>query len=744
MEFIRRNIPKTNRNGVINAYYSSSSTNVDASGKQALAQLYKWFYEDAEGNLHTSYNFVGDQEVCAYGVGDSTGGGGIATEVIDNLTSTSTTAALSANQGRVLKELIDGIDISDIDNISFTKITDKPTTISGYGITDAYTKTQVDGLIDDVKDGNVYSATRLQTTRYIWSQPFNGTDDVEGDLDNCTSIRIADTPRTAAETATLSSSPMFRITNNTNNYGMYMWVTGADGAGHIQAGREDSTTLYYNIYLQELGGNVGIGTKSPSYKLDVNGTTRTTTLNVNGQSVTSTDVSEWKDLADVLSIDSSGNLKCNTNFYSTGEVAAYGEGNTSGGGGTTYQHFTVSENSGQMNDDIRVAVRTAATNPYIGFYHNNLNWYAQAYNGKMWMGNGTSTSMSIDQYGDVVIQGDLTVNGTINGDTGSDIDIIDNVTSVRTDAALSANQGRLLSQAIVNVASTLGNNYYNKTQVDDLIDSIDTGGGTTYEHFDVGETSGLNSDTRVFIRTASSNPYIGFYHSNTNWYVQAYNNRLYLGPGSSVSPYVTAAGSIFCQNTLRIFGNTLSSSATAYLDDAPRFKITNSTSDYGMYMWITGDGNGHIQTGREDNNSTMYNLCLQEMGGTVGIGLNKPSTSYKLDVSGSIRATGSVVENSDIRYKSNIQKLENRGCLNPVTFIKDGKEDIGFIAQEVKEIYPEIVSDDGTEEHYLSINYSRVTAILQAQIIEQQTTIDNMQKQIDELKELVNNLIKNN
>ena len=74
----------------------------------------------------------------AYADGEDSGGTGGGVIVIDNLTSTLTDAALSANQGRVLKDLID----SKVSN--WGELEGKPTTIAGYGITDAYTKTESD------------------------------------------------------------------------------------------------------------------------------------------------------------------------------------------------------------------------------------------------------------------------------------------------------------------------------------------------------------------------------------------------------------------------------------------------------------------------------------------------------------------------------------------------------------------------------------------------------------------------
>ena len=47
-------------------------------------------------------------------------------------------------------------------------------------------------------------------------------------------------------------------------HGMYLGVDGASGNGWIQSMREDTGATAYNLILQPSGGNVGIGTTSPS------------------------------------------------------------------------------------------------------------------------------------------------------------------------------------------------------------------------------------------------------------------------------------------------------------------------------------------------------------------------------------------------------------------------------------------------------------------------------------------------
>ena len=118
-------------------------------------------------------------------------------------------------------------------------------------------------------------------------------------------------------------------------------------------------------------------------------------------------------------------------------------------------------------------------------------------------------------------------------------------------------------------------------------------------------------------------------------------------------------------------------------------------------------------------------LSLQPRGGRVAIG--KASASQVLDVNGNILATGDVICYSDARLKSDIQNLNNRGYLTPRTYIKDGKKSIGFIAQEVKEKYPELIQEGG---EYLSLNYNGITAVLEAQILELKEEINKLREEV--------------
>ena len=147
MQFKQIFIPTKGRNTYTGLTYNTGTTIVNNGGAGGGGTNY-WTLEN-NSRIYTEYDVIGKQDVSAYGGGDVPE---YFISVIDNLTSTSTTDALSANQGRVLKELIDNYSGGTASTVSWNNVTNKPTTITGYGITDAYTKSQVDNLLTSKSD----------------------------------------------------------------------------------------------------------------------------------------------------------------------------------------------------------------------------------------------------------------------------------------------------------------------------------------------------------------------------------------------------------------------------------------------------------------------------------------------------------------------------------------------------------------------------------------------------------------
>ena len=93
---------------------------------------------------------------------------------------------------------------------------------------------------------------------------------------------------------------------------------------------------------------------------------------------------------------------------------------------------------------------------------------------------------------------------------------------------------------------------------------------------------------------------------------------------------------------------------------------------------------------------------------------------------------------SDIRHKSNIKRLS--GSLDKVKQLKgvsynykgNERTSIGFIAQEVEPILPEVVSTDA--DGFKSVGYANIVALLSEAIKEQQAMIEELRAEIDILK----------
>ena len=106
---------------------------------------------------------------------------------------------------------------------------------------------------------------------------------------------------------------------------------------------------------------------------------------------------------------------------------------------------------------------------------------------------------------------------------------------------------------------------------------------------------------------------------------------------------------------------------------------------------------------------------------------------------------------SDERLKENIQPLQDNLSkilkLKAVSYnmrkefynisdpeklsmaMSDKRKDFGFLAQEIKEVFPEVVSLDSTSNYY-SVNYVKLIPVLIEAIKEQQVQIEELKKQI--------------
>lgn len=201
--------------------------------------------------------------------------------------------------------------------------------------------------------------------------------------------------------------------------------------------------------------------------------------------------------------------------------------------------------------------------------------------------------------------------------------------------------------------------------------------------------------------------------SNTYPQVLPYANyRGYLGTGSKQWYQANLY-------TANIYGLNIS----GYVDLKDFDYLRFGTSD-DVKMYYNGNGNQMYM----ELESTVNNFIMVDSSSTNVRFTFQRST-------GDFTASGNVTAYSDERLKSDIKTLDPGKTLEMrgVEFIKDGKKGSGVIAQELEKVAPELVVNEG---EYKSVAYGNLSGYL----IE---TIKDQQKQIDELKELVNKLLEN-
>lgn len=169
----------------------------------------------------------------------------------------------------------------------------------------------------------------------------------------------------------------------------------------------------------------------------------------------------------------------------------------------------------------------------------------------------------------------------------------------------------------------------------------------------------------------------------------------------------------------------------------------NSSGVNAGVVGLTAYGSGFIQffTGGSQRgyvqSSGLFDwLGAAEFDGNVSVG-----ASITLTASSGAISAASYNSTSSRRYKKNIKDFTNGMVmvqkLRPVTFDwnkKDIKNDIGFIAEEVYEVLPNIVhkNDNGEVE---SLDYSKIVPILIA-------AVQQLSKELEELKSAINQIKK--
>jgi hypothetical protein len=203
--------------------------------------------------------------------------------------------------------------------------------------------------------------------------------------------------------------------------------------------------------------------------------------------------------------------------------------------------------------------------------------------------------------------------------------------------------------------------------------------------------------------------------------------------------YINNNGSSF-------FGGSMTMGTTSGSQQWIRMGIFSNSQNNGGEAWIgrasdRNAGTMTVQLGGGTSSSRSFEV-VDYAWSVVMFSVNSAN--------GNVTASGDVTAYSDVRVKENIVRINS--ALNKIksingyyfnrTDIPDKTKKIGFIAQEVLDVVPEIVNYNTEQDRY-SISYGNAVALLVEGIKEQQNQIEELKVQNDALKEILkrNNII---
>ena len=200
------------------------------------------------------------------------------------------------------------------------------------------------------------------------------------------------------------------------------------------------------------------------------------------------------------------------------------------------------------------------------------------------------------------------------------------------------------------------------------------------------------------------------------------------------------------------------------------YGVSIPSDGWGYGGYFQGGGTGVQGTVYPTGTGSYYGVYGRVNGGSgtncaiFGIGYNG-TTNYSGYFSGNVTVTGTFSNPSDERFKENVQpfnnalskiKLMDVHTYNYIPMSEEKQlvlpegEQIGLIAQELEEILPQLVTDEvhaydknegieGVEKdmdkiEYKGINYIGLIPVLIEAIKEQQVQIEELQRQINELR----------
>ncbi len=291
------------------------------------------------------------------------------------------------------------------------------------------------------------------------------------------------------------------------------------------------------------------------------------------------------------------------------------------------------------------------------------------------------------------------------------------------------------------------------------------GGGNTDNTF-VGSNTGVNCQTATNLGNCLGNTYLGRNAGASqiigsgNTFIGIDTGNVSPGGGSGVSlggsnnTLIGARSSLTDQSldhataigadSYAAQSNSIVLGRNSGADQVVSFGIINAQSGISLNDRVL-----HLRDSSDDFHTISYNsgtngMIFRTFDTYQWFNFRNNRVNMQLNTNGDLAIVGNYLKISDARYKTNVQTinspLDSIRRLRGVTYnwipeFNNSAKQIGFIAQEVEQVLPEMVHTD--EKGFKSVAYSDAVPVLVEAIKEQQKQIDEQKVLINSLKTLV-------
>jgi hypothetical protein len=264
-----------------------------------------------------------------------------------------------------------------------------------------------------------------------------------------------------------------------------------------------------------------------------------------------------------------------------------------------------------------------------------------------------------------------------------------------------------------------------------ILASGNVGIGTTSPTNSVVQIKGANNTVSGYddgLKVTSNNETV---YVNYNWTGINANDTLRIATTGTERMRIRSDGSILFSTTATL--TTDNNTLTPYSTNGYLYLMGGST---GLALTGSGSRQNAIYLNTTSNiiafhtNDTGEKMRITS-GGNVLIGTTTDA-GYKLEVNGQVRATA-FFESSDKRLKKEISEnpsIDGISQIKPKLYIKDGKEELGYYAQDLQKVLPSSVMEG--RDGFLSLSYTQVHTAKIAQL----------EYKIEQLEKLIKTLIK--